>query len=59
LERLNRILKGSGVARVFDVPYDAHIAERGQLTLGRLDRDTYHVFASAGAAIVQLLADRA
>lgn len=59
LERLNRILKGSGVARVFDVPYDAHIAERGQLTLGRLDRATYHVFASAGAAIVQLLADKA
>jgi MinD-like ATPase involved in chromosome partitioning or flagellar assembly len=57
IERLNRILEGSGVARVFDVPYDAHIAERGQLSLNRLDRDTYRVFASAGAAIVRLLGD--
>jgi len=59
LERLDRVLEGSGVARVFDVPYDAHIAERGQLSLARLDRDTYRVFASAGAALVGLLRGQA
>jgi len=58
IERLDRILEGAGVARVFDVPYDAHIAERGQLTLARLDRETYRVLAASGAAIVRLLRDQ-
>jgi cellulose biosynthesis protein BcsQ len=58
-ERIDRILEGSGVALVFDIPYDAHIAERGQLTLGSLDRETYRVFASASAAVVAMLRDPA
>lgn len=52
MERLDRILAAAGVAQVFSVPYDAHIAERGQLTLGRLDPATYRVLAAAAATIV-------
>ncbi|MCU1405172.1 MAG: MinD-like ATPase involved in chromosome partitioning or flagellar assembly [Glaciihabitans sp.] len=53
LERINRIIAGAGAAHVFSVPYDAHIAERGQLTLGSLNPATYDVFAAAAAAIVE------
>ena len=53
VERVNRIIEGAKVAHVVTVPYDAHIAERGQLTLGSLDPATYRVFAGAAAAIVR------
>jgi MinD-like ATPase involved in chromosome partitioning or flagellar assembly len=53
MERIDRIIAGAGAAQVFAVPYDAHIAERGQLTLARLDPATYRVFASAAASIVR------
>ncbi|WP_394769109.1 MinD/ParA family protein [Lacisediminihabitans sp.] len=53
LERINRIIEGAGAAQVFAVPYDAHIAERGQLTLASLDPATYRVFAAAAASIVR------
>jgi MinD-like ATPase involved in chromosome partitioning or flagellar assembly len=53
LERINRIIDGAGAAHVFAVPYDAHIAERGQLTLSSLDPATYRVFAAAAASIVR------
>jgi MinD-like ATPase involved in chromosome partitioning or flagellar assembly len=53
MERIDRIIAGAGAAQVFAVPYDAHIAERGQLTLGRLDPQTYRVFAAAAASIVR------
>ncbi|TFD85851.1 hypothetical protein E3T61_17145 [Cryobacterium lactosi] len=52
MERINRIIAGAGSSHVFEVPYDSHIAERGQLTLGKLDPATYRVFAATAAAIV-------
>ena len=52
-ERIDHVIARSGVPHVFSVPYDAHIAERGQLTLGRLAPETYRVFAAAAAAIVE------
>lgn len=54
-ERIERIIAGANVAHVFDVPYDAHIGERGQLTLASLDPASYRVFAAAAAAIVRSL----
>jgi len=54
-DRLDRILEGAGAAHIFDIPFDDHIAERGQLTLGQLNRDTYRVLAAAAAAVVGTL----
>jgi MinD-like ATPase involved in chromosome partitioning or flagellar assembly len=58
MERLDRILAGAGAAHVFAVPYDAHIAERGQITVSQLAPATYRTIASACAAIVQSLQNR-
>jgi len=51
-ERIDRVIARAGAAHVFSVPYDAHIAERGELSLGRLAPQTYRVFAAAAASIV-------
>ena len=55
MERIDRVIARAGVANVFSVPYDAHIAERGELSLGSLAPATYRVFASAAASIVASL----
>jgi len=55
MERVDRVIARAGVAGVFSVPFDAHIAERGELTLGSLDPATYRVFAAAAATIVSSL----
>jgi MinD-like ATPase involved in chromosome partitioning or flagellar assembly len=52
--RVDRILERSG-ARVFDIPYDSHIAERGELTLSHLAESTRCAFTSAAAGIVRAL----
>jgi cellulose biosynthesis protein BcsQ len=54
VERVNRILERSG-ARVFDIPYDAHIAERGELSLARLALPTRRAFTAAAAGVVRSL----
>ena len=53
MERINRIIAGSGVGGIFAVPYDGHIAERGQLTLAKLAPATYREFAAAAGHIVR------
>lgn len=58
LERVDRILADSGAAEVFNVPYDAHIAERGQITLGSLNPITRRVFAAVAAGVVRSLHSR-
>lgn len=54
VERVNRILERSG-ARVFDIPYDAHIAERGELSLANLALPTRRAFTAAAAGVVRVL----
>ena len=55
VERVNRIITGANVRQVYEVPYDAHIAERGQLTLDSLAPATRQAFTSAAAGVVSYL----
>lgn len=55
VERINQIIDTTGVRAVFDVPYDVHIAERGQLTLDRLDPSTRRAFTAIAANVVSRL----
>jgi MinD-like ATPase involved in chromosome partitioning or flagellar assembly len=55
VERVDRIIAGAGVAQVYAVPYDAHIAERGQLTLDALAPSTRQAFTAAAAGVVSYL----
>lgn len=54
VSRVDRILERSS-ARVFDIPYDPHIAERSELTLSALTQPTRRAFTSAAAGIVRVL----
>lgn len=53
--RVDRIIAGSGVAHAYDIPYDPHIAERGQLTLGNLAAPTRRAFTAAAAGVIRSL----
>lgn len=55
VERVNRIIAGANVRAVFPVPYDAHIAERGQLTLDALKPETRQAFTAVAADVVTYL----
>ena len=55
IERVNRIIDGMRVRAVYHVPYDEHIAERGQITLDRLAPATRAAFTAATAGVVQAL----
>ncbi|GAA1772186.1 hypothetical protein GCM10009747_37460 [Agromyces humatus] len=55
VERVNRIIAGANARQVFEVPYDAHIAERGQLTLDSLAPATRKAFTATAAAVVSYL----
>lgn len=53
--RVDRILTSYGITHVHTIPFDPHIAERGQLTLGKLAQPTRHAFTAAAADIVRSL----
>jgi MinD-like ATPase involved in chromosome partitioning or flagellar assembly len=55
VERVNRIIAGANVRQVFEVPYDAHISDRGQLTLDSLAPATRQAFTVAAAGVVSYL----
>lgn len=55
VERVDRIIQGAGLAQVHTIPYDAHIAERGPITLGNLNPQTYSAFAAAAAGVIRAL----
>ncbi|MGW4928625.1 MinD/ParA family ATP-binding protein [Agromyces sp. NPDC004153] len=55
VDRINQIIDTTEVRAVFDVPYDSHIAERGQLTLDRLDPSTRRAFTAIAANVVSHL----
>lgn len=54
-DEVARLLKDAGVQQLHEVPYDAHIAERGQLTLGKLAPSTRDALAAAAAGVVRSL----
>ena len=55
VDRVDQIIADAGVEQVFTIPYDPHIAERGQITLDRLDPQTRRAFAAAAAGVVRTL----
>ena len=54
-ERVTQLIQNAGVTEIIDIPYDTHIAERGQLTLGRIGEPTRRAFTAASAAIIRSL----
>ena len=59
VERVDRILASRGIAHIHAIPFDAHIAERGQVTLGKLDETTRRAFTAAAADVVRTLQNTA
>jgi MinD-like ATPase involved in chromosome partitioning or flagellar assembly len=53
--RVDRILASYGVTQIHDIPYDAHIAERGQISLGKLATPTHDAIAAEAADVVRTL----
>ena len=56
-EEIERLLRDAGVVSLLDIPYDAHIAERGEISLGKLQPATREAFVAAAAAVVRTLQD--
>ncbi|MDJ0324350.1 hypothetical protein QMG61_11315 [Cryobacterium sp. PH31-AA6] len=52
---VERLLNQAGVSALHEIPYDTHIAERGQLTLGSLNPATRDAFVAAAASVVRAL----
>jgi MinD-like ATPase involved in chromosome partitioning or flagellar assembly len=52
---VERLLASAGVTELHDVPYDPHVAERGELTLGKLAPATRDALAAAAAGVVRSL----
>ena len=55
VKRVDSILASYGVAHVHTIPYDAHIAERGQLSLAKLATPTQQAITAAAADVVAAL----
>jgi MinD-like ATPase involved in chromosome partitioning or flagellar assembly len=53
--RLDNIIDRAGVGGVFTIPYDPHIAERGQITLSKVSPATRAAFTAAAAAVVHTI----
>ncbi|WP_165068685.1 ParA family protein [Marisediminicola senii] len=53
--RVETLLDSTGIQHRFDIPYDPHIAERGQISINRLTPATYEAFTAAAAAVVRSL----
>lgn len=56
-DEVERLLLDAGVTTLLDIPYDAHIAERGEISLGKLQAPTREAFVAAAAAVVRTLQD--
>lgn len=55
VRRLESIIKKANVGMVCSVPYDEHIAERGQITMDKLAPATREAFVTAAASVVRSL----
>jgi len=54
-DEVERLLKNAGISALHEIPYDAHIAERGPLTLSNLNPATRDAFTAAAASVVRSL----
>ena len=55
VKRVDSILASYGIAHVHTIPYDAHVAERGQLSLSKVATPTHQAFTAAAADVVAAL----
>jgi cellulose biosynthesis protein BcsQ len=55
VKRVDSILSSYGIDHVHTIPYDAHIAERGQLSLGKLGPTTHFAITAAAADVIATL----
>lgn len=55
IKRVDSILSSRGIEHVHTIPYDAHIAERGQLSLAKLAAATHRAITAAAADVVVTL----
>ena len=54
-DEVTRLLAVAGITSVYEIPYDAHIAGRQQITLSELAPATRDAFVAAAAAVVTSL----
>ena len=54
-QEVERLLHQAGVAALHEIPYDPHIAERGPLTLSRLNPATRDAFSAVAASVIRSL----
>ncbi|KQQ18748.1 hypothetical protein ASF48_17670 [Rathayibacter sp. Leaf299] len=54
-ERITRLIDRAKPAAVFEIPFDPHIAERGQITLDKLSPATAAAFTHLAAGVVDVL----
>jgi MinD-like ATPase involved in chromosome partitioning or flagellar assembly len=52
-QEVERVLLEAGVQTLLTIPFDPHIAERGQLTLASLNQTTRDAFTQAAATVVR------
>ncbi|WP_051973654.1 hypothetical protein [Cryobacterium sp. MLB-32] len=53
--RVDQIIANTGIHNIFTIPYDSHIAERGQITIDHLAPPTRHALTAAAASVVRTL----
>lgn len=54
-DEVTKLLADAGVKYVHSVPYDEHIAERGEISVAKLAPETYRAFTAATAAVIRSL----
>lgn len=54
-EGVTQALAHADVGQILSIPFDAHLAQRGEITLSHLHPDTYRAFVAAGAAVIGAL----
>jgi MinD-like ATPase involved in chromosome partitioning or flagellar assembly len=55
IARVEVILASYGIQHIHEIPFDPHIAERGQLTLTKLTEDTRHALTATAADVIHTL----
>jgi len=55
IARVDRILASYKIRAIHEIPFDGHIAERGQLTLGKLSPATREALTAQAAAVIRTL----
>lgn len=54
-EAVAQALAQARVGEILSIPFDSHLAERGQITLSQIHPNTYQAFVAAGAAVIRAL----